>query len=109
MMEISSHEIAHQSQNEQIKLATQPVVHEVKRICVLLAGWNEMNTTGFRQATVLRREHTSTSSADNQSGGELPRSNFFGNPVAPYLPGLWEKAAKRKEHQQIIRGLNRTE
>ena len=62
----SSDEATHQSLNEHIKLATEPILQQAKRFCTFLADQSGLYTAGNRDVISSRRENTSTSSADNR-------------------------------------------
>ena len=46
----------HQSVNEQFKLATEPILRQVEKLCALLADRTDWNTAGSFEATDSRRE-----------------------------------------------------
>ena len=59
-------EVTHQSVNEQIKQATGPILRQVEKFCALLASRIEMEPTRHGEATGLRLDNTSASSAENR-------------------------------------------
>ena len=59
--------VTHQSVNEEIEQATGPILRQVEKLCSLLASRNEMEPTSHGEATGLRLDNTSVSSADNRS------------------------------------------
>ena len=61
----STREVIHQSVNAQTKLATEPILSQVEKLCSLLAERSELETAGNSEATDWGRQDTSASTADN--------------------------------------------
>ena len=63
--DIFAGKLTHQSVKEHIKLATEPILQQVERLCGVLPDRTDFHTAGNREATNSRREELSTSSVDN--------------------------------------------
>ena len=64
--EFSTGEVTHQSVNDQIKLATEPILRQFETFCAMLANQKELETTGNSEATASGRENSSASSSENR-------------------------------------------
>ena len=62
----SASEVTHEWVNERIKMVTQPILRQVKKLCALLEIQNKFETTGNSEATSSRRDGMSAISADNR-------------------------------------------
>ena len=67
----STNGVTHQSVNEQIKLATEPIPRQIEKPCALLASRNGLETPGKSEAIGSRLDDMSASSADNRFDTEL--------------------------------------
>ena len=68
--------VTHQSVGAQIKLATDPMVRQVEKMCSLLVERNDLHTIGSSEATGSRRDDALPSSSGNRSYKAM--SHFFG-------------------------------
>ena len=74
--DFTNSEATHQSINEQIKVATEPIFRQFENLRALLACRNKLETTGNREATSSRRDDTSASSADNRYENDINQCYF---------------------------------
>ena len=52
--EFSTSKVTPQSVNEQIKLATEPILRQVEKLCASFESGNELETAGNGETTSLR-------------------------------------------------------
>ena len=64
--ETSIDELTLRSIDEQITQATDPILRQGEELCALLAGRNEMESTGNSEASSFRRNHQSISPSGNR-------------------------------------------
>ena len=62
----SANEVTHQSFKALIKLVTEPILKQVKKLCALLFEWNELDVPGNNKASVSEFDVTPASSVDNR-------------------------------------------